>query len=284
MTENIATGSEIVKAKTTASSSYQPNARSLKVFADLIDTSWRKGAAAIIETSRLILDAQSELDRDVFESLLKHLVCGASAGRKLLRIAKNSIICAHGHKLPPSWTTIYELTKLDDEILNTKLADGTIHPGMERKDATALRHPDGEDEGESGGGSTETESPPPFEALVKAWEAASNSDHRALFDRLGRTKVVAAMSDELLTDFHDHIIGQKINTASKSSSFAVNSTGRLHVMLRCAEQKDLSDEDRGKMIAAGRAMIRDAERRGITRSDILVAEGKAQKRKPKTNK
>jgi hypothetical protein len=51
-------------------------------------------------------------------------------------------------------------------------------------------------------------------------------------------------------------------------------------MLRCAEQKDLSDEDRGKMIAAGRAMIRDAERRGITRSDILVVEGKPQKRKP----
>jgi len=143
-------------------------------------------------------------------------------------------------------------------------------PGMERKDATALRHPDGQDEEESGGGSTETELPPPFEVLVKAWGAASNSDHRAFFDRLGRAKVVAAMSDELLTDFHDHIIGQKINIASKSSSFAVNSTGRLHVMLRCAEQKDLSDEDRGKMIAAGRAMIRDAERRGIIRRAAVL--------------
>jgi hypothetical protein len=64
------------------------------------------------------------------------------------------------------------------------------------------------------------------------------------------------------------------------SKFAVASTGRLHVMLRCAEQKDLSEEDRGKMMAAGRAMIRDAEKRGIPRSNILVNEGEPRKRKP----
>jgi hypothetical protein len=152
---------------------------------------------------------------------------------------------------------------------------------MERKDATALRHPKGEGDGVSEGGTTgtETESPSTFEALVKAWEAASESDHRRLNDWLGRAKLAAAMSDELLADFHDHFIGQQILTASKSSTFAVQSTGRLHCMLRCAEQQDLSDEDRGKMIAAGRAMIRDAERRGIARSDILVAEGKPKTRK-----
>jgi len=36
--------------------------------------------------------------------------------------------------LPPSWTTLYELTKLDDDTLERKLRDGTIHPGMRRKD------------------------------------------------------------------------------------------------------------------------------------------------------
>jgi hypothetical protein len=39
-----------------------------------------------------------------------------------------------GKHLPPSWTTLYELTKLDDDTLERKLRDGTIHPGMRRKD------------------------------------------------------------------------------------------------------------------------------------------------------
>jgi hypothetical protein len=82
----------------TAPPSHQSNTRSRADFAKLINTSWRKGAAAVIETAQLIRDAQAELDRDVFDSHLKRqLDCGASVGRKLLCIAKNSIICAHGH-------------------------------------------------------------------------------------------------------------------------------------------------------------------------------------------
>jgi hypothetical protein len=111
--EHIGTEAAAIKAKAVTSPCDQPNTRSWQDFANLINASWRKGATAIIETSRLILDAQAELDRDVFNSLLKlRLDCGDSVGRKLLCVAKNPIICAHGHKLPPCWTTIYELTKV----------------------------------------------------------------------------------------------------------------------------------------------------------------------------
>src|SRR6516225_9475127 len=261
----------------------QSNSRSWKAFADLINASWRKGAQAIIETSRHILDAQAELDRGEFESLLKlRLDCGASVARKLLRVAANPIICAHGHNLPPCWTTIYELTKVEGEVLKAALADGRIHPGMERKDAAALRRPDGDlggSEVEDDTSSTETESLSTFEVLVRAWEAASQSDRCALFDRLGRAKLVAAMSDELKSDFRDHIIKQMIATASKSSDFAVQSTARLHCMLRCAEQKEPSAEDIKYMLVAGRAMLRDAKKRDIPRSNILITEGEPQKRK-----
>jgi hypothetical protein len=36
--------------------------------------------------------------------------------------------------LPPSWTTLYELTKLDDATFDQKLRDGSINPDMQRKD------------------------------------------------------------------------------------------------------------------------------------------------------
>jgi hypothetical protein len=55
---------------------------------------------------------------------------------KLMQIAgdKRLTNVSQGKHLPPSWTTLYELTKLDDDTLERKLRDGTIHPGMRRKD------------------------------------------------------------------------------------------------------------------------------------------------------
>ncbi|MGA8692640.1 MAG: hypothetical protein WB689_02130, partial [Xanthobacteraceae bacterium] len=133
---------EIAKAETTAPPSYQSNTRSWEDFAGLINMTWRKGVTAFIDTGRYLLEAKAKLDRDVFESLVKrHLDFDPSVGRKLMAIAGNSVICAHGHKLPPCWTTIYELTKVKDDVLKAALAVGTIHPGMERKDASALRSP-----------------------------------------------------------------------------------------------------------------------------------------------
>jgi len=154
---------------------------------------------------------------------------------------------------------------------------------MQRKDAIALRHPESEGNGQGAAetASPETKSISTLDALANAWEAASQSDRCALFDRLGRAKLVAAMSDELKSDFRDHIIKQMIATASKSSDFAVQSTARLHCMLRCAEQKEPSAEDIKYMLVAGRAMLRDAKKRDIPRSNILITEGEPQKRKPK---
>jgi N6-adenosine-specific RNA methylase IME4 len=41
---------------------------------------------------------------------------------------------AHWATFPPSWRTLYELTKLDDERFYAKLAAGEIWPEMQRKD------------------------------------------------------------------------------------------------------------------------------------------------------
>ena len=125
----------------------QSNTRSWEDFAGLINMTWRKGVTAFIDTGRYLLEAKAKLDRDVFESLVKrHLDFDPSVGRKLMAIAGNSVICAHGHKLPPCWTTIYELTKVKDDVLKAAFAVGTIHPGMERKDASALRRQPSESE------------------------------------------------------------------------------------------------------------------------------------------
>lgn len=60
----------------------------------------------------------------------------ASKGERLIKIAGHSLLSksAHAPTLPPSWFTLYELTKLPSEKLRTLLRDGSITPATERKD------------------------------------------------------------------------------------------------------------------------------------------------------
>ena len=118
------------------------NARSWKTFADQINGTWRKGAGNFIDCGKLLAEANDELPRDAFNILIKSkLDFEASVARKLMRIAANEILCAHVHKLPPCWSTLYELSQLTESTLKAAFADGTIHPGMQRKDAVALKPP-----------------------------------------------------------------------------------------------------------------------------------------------
>jgi hypothetical protein len=277
MVDHIVTETAAIKAEAGASS-YQSNVRSWKDFAALINTTWRKGAAAIIETGRLILAAKAELDRDEFDSLLKRrLDCGDSVARKLLRIADNEIICAHEHRLPPCWTTIYELSKVKDDVLKAAFANGTIHPGMERKDAAALRHPpdegNGQDTGISGSKTEAVEST--FKKLVAAWEAASESDHRQLFDRLGCAELIAAMSPELVVDFCDRLRGIDMAAIStKSTTLTHTLTDLLHTVLRTAEAPNSSDQDKAHAFATLVAINRKLKATNRTLCDVVIVLGK----------
>jgi hypothetical protein len=249
------------------------NTRSYQHFAALINAAWRRGPEAIIEAARCIREASEELDRDQFEALLKFkLSFDASVGRKLKRIGENRVLCAHGHKLPACWTTIYELSKLEDELLKAAIADGRIHPGMERKDASELRKPNVK------GSEKSAESKPSFAA---AWDAASKEEIRAKLDAVGRDGLCTVLSDELKAALRDHVLGQTIHTASKDSNFAVSATNKLHTAIRCAELTDPDSEAIGHMTGALRWIASAGERRQIARSDIVIT---VADRKPKHRK
>jgi hypothetical protein len=105
MTENIEIGTAIAKAEAPTSPSYQANTRSWKDFATLINTSWRKGAEGFIQIGRYLIEAKEELDRDQYNSLVKFkLAFDESVAKKLICIARNSILGAHVHRLPPCWS------------------------------------------------------------------------------------------------------------------------------------------------------------------------------------
>jgi hypothetical protein len=107
------------------------NTRGWKEFAELINGAWRKGAEALLEAGRYLIEAKEELDRDEYNALIKlRLAFDASTAKKLVCIGSNRLLGAHVHLLAPCWSTLYELTKLGDEVLQAAIGgawSGDIH-------------------------------------------------------------------------------------------------------------------------------------------------------------
>ena len=85
------------------------------------------------------------------------------------------------------------------------------------------------------------------------------------------------MSPALLADLRDHVIGSNIAGASDSSVFALYCTDKLHSALACIEQPN--DENVKRVMAMLGLIAKKAEAKGITRSDVVIAERKSKGRK-----
>ena len=101
----------------------------------------RNSVQTIIEAGRTLVKAKEALAHGEFTDMLEHdLLVGPRTAQKLMAVGQderltNTNIWTH---LPPTWTTLYELTRLDDETLETAAKDGKINPDMLGKDAKAL--------------------------------------------------------------------------------------------------------------------------------------------------
>jgi hypothetical protein len=247
----------------------ESNARGWKYFAGEINTLWHRGAGDFIKCGQLLIDAKTELEPDAFAALVKNkLHFDRSVGTKLMAIAANPILCAHAHNLPPCWSTLYELSQIKDDVLQAKFADGTIKASMLRKDALALkpkttRTPTGNTDS-----STTSQ-------LKTAWDSASRDQRREFLDKLGRAGLCGAMSAKLRVEFEDVVV--RTTGASETGPFAIYATDKLHCALRCAEQP--TEENTRAMVGALGCIIKKAETKGITRSRIVIAEGKVRTRK-----
>jgi hypothetical protein len=116
-----------------------------KARADRINAAWRQSATQIIEAGRLLLEAKDALPHGDFERMIKReLDFVPQTARKLMAIASDQRILnrAHGRALPDHWTTLYELTQLDDAALEQAFETGIINKTMQRSEAKRLRAPE----------------------------------------------------------------------------------------------------------------------------------------------
>lgn len=124
---------------------------SLQEWADQVNVHVEKAAASVIAAGRVLIDAKADKPHGEWERLFaghpqavkQPVRFTIGTAERLMVIARHQVLSksAHAPTLPSSWMTLYELTKLPDATLTTALRDGRVHPGMERREARALREP-----------------------------------------------------------------------------------------------------------------------------------------------
>src|SRR6516225_8715132 len=74
-----------------------------------------KDVETVIARGRVLIEMKEELEHGSFEATVKRHMSTTTA-KHLMMIARHPILSKrdHGHVLPASWRTLYELTKLPD--------------------------------------------------------------------------------------------------------------------------------------------------------------------------
>src|ERR1700689_795655 len=110
---------------------------SAQAWAAQINACWRASFEGILEAGRLLNAAKDALAHGEFQKMLDtELQFRPRTAQRLMAISADERItnATHASHLPTAWTTLYELTTLDDEQFEAGIKTGKINPDMERKD------------------------------------------------------------------------------------------------------------------------------------------------------
>lgn len=118
-------------------------------WAPRINAEWRKSVDGILNAGRQLIAAKEACDHGEFLRLFKGsanavsdpVPFGEDNAQKIMAIASHGVLSntAHVRYLPQAFSTLYELTKLDDEQIIAGIKAGEIRPDMTRAEASALR-------------------------------------------------------------------------------------------------------------------------------------------------
>jgi Protein of unknown function (DUF3102) len=99
----------------------------------------RKTVEGFIGLGRMLIEAKDQLEYGDFTAMCERdLPFSARTAQRLMAIAEDQRLPTHVSVLPPSWGTLYELTRLSDETFTRAIAEGAIRPDMERADVERL--------------------------------------------------------------------------------------------------------------------------------------------------
>ena len=114
----------------------------IAMIAGQVNDEWNKSRDAILKTSKYLFEAKlgvKKIHGASWSYLCKEkLPFGVKTADRLVEIGGCEFIHTHYADLPASYTTLYEIAKLDPEVRQQAFDDKKISPDSWRKDITAL--------------------------------------------------------------------------------------------------------------------------------------------------
>jgi hypothetical protein len=110
-------------------------------YAQRITNCQQKSVESIIECGRLLIAAKYELKHGEFLKMIEdNLPFKRSTAQALMKIAADRRITKNQHAgcLPAHWSALVKIIQLPDAAFEARIADGTIHPGLERRPAAEM--------------------------------------------------------------------------------------------------------------------------------------------------
>ena len=108
-------------------------------FVDRITESWRESVQKILQTSEILVESEKTLSDIDFLNMVGQLPMSQSTISKLLMIGKNTYLPQKVKYLPPHWTTIYEISTLDNKTIDRGVDEGFINPSSTKKEIDRFR-------------------------------------------------------------------------------------------------------------------------------------------------
>jgi adenine-specific DNA-methyltransferase len=118
-------------------------------WADRIRKKLGESAQNVIDAGRLLIEAKAKVGHGNFERMFSDhddpvsdpLPFGGRTARRLMAVADEDCWLSkrtHASVLPASWMTLYELSRLPEDLATAAIEDGRINPAMERREARDL--------------------------------------------------------------------------------------------------------------------------------------------------
>lgn len=95
----------------------------------------------VLEIGNLLVEAKRNLSSGEFTRLTDDLPFGDRTANKFMQIVKSEVltqITNYDTTLPKAWTTVYYLSKLPLDRLQTLIAEGVVTPNLQSAEADAL--------------------------------------------------------------------------------------------------------------------------------------------------
>ncbi len=100
-----------------------------------------KSSENVLEMCKVVYEAFNDLKPEAFQRFCTAIGVGKKAASvsKMRKIGERySFLKGYSDHLPSAWTTLYRLSRIENEVFETGILDGVIHPSMNARALSIL--------------------------------------------------------------------------------------------------------------------------------------------------